>query len=179
MLLSTAQSPRGSAAFSPKRAPAPRDSWAETPAGALALVIVLDQFSRNIHRGSPLAFAADARALALARRVVGLGWHHAVPAPLAAWFLLPFEHAEDLDAQNRAVGLFGSLGLAEMAWYAKLHRDVIAALRPLPAPQRHPGTEIDAGGVGLPRRRRLRRVIFKFVIAAPGFELWDQTGDPL
>ncbi len=102
-----------------------RDGWAETPAGALGLVIVLDQFSRNIHRGSPLAFAADARALALAWRVVGLGWHHAMPAPSAVWFLLPFEHAEDLDAQNRAVGLFGSLGLAEMVWYAKLHRDVI------------------------------------------------------
>ena len=101
------------------------DGWAATPEGALALVLVLDQFSRNIHRGSPLAFAADARALALARAVVARGWHQALPAPDAAWFLLPFEHAEDLDAQERAVALFGSLGLGEMTWYAELHRDVI------------------------------------------------------
>ena len=95
------------------------------PEGALALILVLDQFSRNIHRGTPLAFAADARALALARGVIANGWHWAVPAPLACWFLMPFEHAEDLDAQHRAVGLFESLGLGEMVGYAKLHLDII------------------------------------------------------
>ncbi|MDP9136928.1 MAG: DUF924 domain-containing protein [Pseudomonadota bacterium] len=102
-----------------------RDGWAASPEGALGLVIVLDQFSRNIHRGSPLAFAADSRALALASSVVAKGWHQVMPAPLAIWFLMPFEHAEDLDAQHRAVGLFQSLGLEEMVFYAKLHLDII------------------------------------------------------
>jgi uncharacterized protein (DUF924 family) len=101
------------------------DKWATTPTGALALVLVLDQFSRNIHRGSSLSFAADARAFALARSVVGRGWHLALPAPMAAWFIMPFEHAEDLAAQERAVGLFAVMGLSEMFHYAKVHRDVI------------------------------------------------------
>jgi uncharacterized protein (DUF924 family) len=102
-----------------------RDEWARSPGGALALVLVLDQFSRNIHRGSPLSFAADEKALAVARLVVGKGWHQALPAPLAAWFVMPFEHAEDRDAQERAVGLFAAMGLSELLYYAHVHRDVI------------------------------------------------------
>jgi uncharacterized protein (DUF924 family) len=99
--------------------------WAETPEGALALVILLDQFSRNIHRNTPLAFAADARALALAKRSVSHGYLHELPAPLAQWFVMPFEHAEDIDAQWRAVGLFQSMGLPEMVHYAYVHLDII------------------------------------------------------
>jgi uncharacterized protein (DUF924 family) len=99
--------------------------WERTPEGALGLVILLDQFSRNIHRGSPLAFAGDAGALALAKRVVGRNGHRALPPPMAQWFVMPFEHAEDLDAQNRAVSLFESMGLAEMVHWADVHRDII------------------------------------------------------
>jgi uncharacterized protein (DUF924 family) len=102
------------------------DQWAETPEGALALVILLDQFSRNIHRGSPLMFAADGRALALAKRAVARGDHHRFPAPEALWFYMPFEHAEDLDAQERAVGLFTARGPAGNLPYAVAHRDIIA-----------------------------------------------------
>lgn len=102
------------------------DHWAETPQGALGLVILLDQVSRNIHRGSPLAFAADARALALARDVVAKGWHRALPAPLSAWFIMPFKHAESLDAQHRCLALFDTMGLHEMVHWAKLHLDIIA-----------------------------------------------------
>lgn len=101
------------------------DHWAETPDGALGLVILLDQFSRNIHRGSPLMFAGDRRALALARQSIGRGFHQAMPAPLASWFILPFEHAEDLDAQWRSVGLTQTMGLNEMTPWAKLHLDII------------------------------------------------------
>lgn len=72
--------------------------WEETAEGALGLVILLDQFSRNIHRGSPLAFAGDARAIAVSRRVIGSNGHRRFPAPLGQWFVMPFEHAEDLDA---------------------------------------------------------------------------------
>jgi len=102
------------------------DHWGETPEGALGLVILLDQVSRNIHRGSPLAFAADARALALAKNSVTRGFHQKLPAPKASWLLMPFEHAEDLDAQRRCLALFATMGLAEMVYYAQIHLDIIA-----------------------------------------------------
>jgi len=102
------------------------DHWARTPRGALGLTILLDQFSRNIHRGTPLAFAADARALRLAKDVVGKGFDHEFPAPLALWFYMPFEHAENLDAQMRCVALFTTRGPSEMVYWAKLHLDIIA-----------------------------------------------------
>jgi uncharacterized protein (DUF924 family) len=102
------------------------DHWGETPEGALGLVILLDQVSRNIHRGSPLAFAADAKALALARAWIGRGYHQKLVAPRAKWLLMPLEHAEDLDAQQRCVALFRSMGLSEMAHWAQIHLDIIA-----------------------------------------------------
>jgi len=102
------------------------DSWAETAEGALGLVILLDQFSRNIHRGSPLMFAADKRALALAKVSISRGDHYAFPVPVAKWLYMPFEHAEDIDAQERSVGLFGARGPAENVPYAIEHRDIIA-----------------------------------------------------
>jgi uncharacterized protein (DUF924 family) len=101
------------------------DHWATTPQGALGLVILLDQFSRNIHRGTPLAFAADPKALALAKHAVGRGWHWKFPAPQASWFLMPFEHAEDLDAQWRCVALFQVMGQDDMAHWARVHLDII------------------------------------------------------
>jgi uncharacterized protein (DUF924 family) len=102
------------------------DHWGETPEGALGLVILLDQVSRNVHRGSPLAFAADAKALALARTWLGMGYHQKLVAPRAIWLLMPFEHAEDLDAQQRCVALFRTMGLSEMAHWAQVHLDIIA-----------------------------------------------------
>lgn len=102
------------------------DHWGDTPEGALGLVILLDQMSRNIHRGSSLAFAADAKALRLARRSVGQGFHQRLPAPRAQWLIMPFEHAEDLDSQRRAVALFRTMGLSDMAHWAQVHLDIIA-----------------------------------------------------
>jgi uncharacterized protein (DUF924 family) len=101
------------------------DGWAEEPVSALALVIMLDQFSRNIHRGSPLMFAADAKALGIARRSIARGYHQAIPATAARWLIMPFEHAEDLDAQERGVALFQAMGLNDMVPWAELHRDII------------------------------------------------------
>lgn len=102
------------------------DTWGETPEGALGLVILLDQVPRNIHRGSPLAFAADARALRLAKGWIGQGFHQKLAAPRARWLIMPFEHAEDLDAQRRCVALFQTMGLSEMAHWAQVHLDIIA-----------------------------------------------------
>ena len=102
------------------------DGWVETPRGALGLVVLLDQLSRNIHRGTPHMFAGDRRALAIAKQAVGRGFHRTLPGPEASWFIMPFEHAEDIDAQWRGVALFESMGLNSMVYWAKLHLDIIA-----------------------------------------------------
>jgi uncharacterized protein (DUF924 family) len=110
------------------------DAWAETPEGALALLILLDQFPRNLFRGTPDAFASDAHAQALARRVVLERRLDLKLAPMQRVFLyLPFEHAESLEAQNISVALFEGLrdwpahaapgGVIPYAW---AHRAVIA-----------------------------------------------------
>ncbi len=102
------------------------DHWGETPQGALGLVILLDQVSRNTLRGSPLAFAADAKALRMSKQWIARGFHQKLPAPLATWFILPFEHAEDIGAQHRGVALFHSMGQHVNAHWAKVHLDIIA-----------------------------------------------------
>ena len=102
------------------------DHWGETPEGALGLVLLLDQVSRNINRGSPLAFAADGKALRMAKSWIGLGFHQKLIPPRARWLIMPFEHAEELDAQRRGVALFQTMGLAEMAHWAQVHLDIIA-----------------------------------------------------
>jgi uncharacterized protein (DUF924 family) len=106
------------------------DGWADGGAGgALALIVVLDQFTRNVHRDSARAFAGDARALALARRLVEAGADRELP-PLQRWFAyLPFEHSEDLADQRESLRLFGELaqeGLAEPLVWAQKHYDVVA-----------------------------------------------------
>jgi uncharacterized protein (DUF924 family) len=101
------------------------DHWGETPQGALGLVILLDQVSRNIHRGSPLTYEGDARALALAKSAVAKGFHQTMPASRAQWLIMPFHHAEDLECQDRAVSLSTSMGFQEMVHWAKLHKDII------------------------------------------------------
>lgn len=88
------------------------DHWQDSPEGALALVIVLDQFSRNLHRGTARAFACDARAKAVADNALARGFDARLPVE-RRWFLyLPFEHSEDLADQRRAVALFQALAEA-------------------------------------------------------------------
>ncbi len=83
--------------------------WCVSPHGALARVIVLDQFPRNIHRDTPRAFAGDARALATAQEAIVRGFDRDLD-PFERWFLyLPFEHAESEEAQLRSLELFGAL----------------------------------------------------------------------
>jgi uncharacterized protein (DUF924 family) len=106
------------------------DPWTDTPLAALALVILFDQFPRNMHRGMPAAFASDGRALAVSRSMVERGFDRLL-LPVQRWFAyLPFEHAEDLAAQRRSMALFaglrddpGSVGTID---YARRHYDVIA-----------------------------------------------------
>ncbi|KAL8743978.1 MAG: hypothetical protein Q9190_003733 [Brigantiaea leucoxantha] len=80
-------------------------AWLSTARGALALTILLDQFPRNIYRGSPLSYAADAKALSVAARALAKGFHQQVSAVESVFFFTPFEHAEDLVAQAAAMAL--------------------------------------------------------------------------
>lgn len=85
------------------------DAWAADAEGALALVVVLDQFTRNLFRGTPRAFAGDAKALRLAQGLVASGAHLRLSL-LQRWFAyMPFEHAEDRLRQAEAVRLFTAL----------------------------------------------------------------------
>jgi len=100
------------------------DHWGDTPRGALALIILLDQFSRNLHRGSPEAFAADGKARAVARLAIARGFDLALPPAARCFVYLPFEHAEDPAAQDESVRLLTPLD-DRYARYAVSHRDVI------------------------------------------------------
>lgn len=82
------------------------DAWEDVAESCLALVVLLDQFPRNMYRGSARAFAADAKARAVADRAVARGHDRTLP-PDRRWFLyLPFEHSENLADQRRAIALF-------------------------------------------------------------------------
>jgi len=91
----------------------------------LAAVIVLDQFSRNIYRGTPRAFSADALALQLASRAVDEGLDRGMSAAQRMFLYLPYEHSEHRDDQVRAVDLIGGLGNDNWTRYAEAHKALI------------------------------------------------------
>ncbi|MGE5539440.1 MAG: DUF924 family protein [Gemmatimonas sp.] len=101
-------------------------SWRADPRGALALVIVLDQFPRNMYRGTARAFATDPQALAVAREAIDRGFDRQLAPVLRLFLYLPFEHSESLADQDRSVALFAELGDAETLDYARRHREIIA-----------------------------------------------------
>jgi uncharacterized protein (DUF924 family) len=100
--------------------------WEATPTGALALVILLDQFSRNLHRGTTAAFDNDPAARGVADRALERGFDHRVEADLRMFFYLPFMHSEVLADQERCVGLYALLGDENSFKFAQDHRDIIA-----------------------------------------------------
>ena len=102
------------------------DHWMDDADGALALVLLLDQIPRNVFRGSAHAFATDGLALAFARRAIDAGLDREIPAPMRLFLYMPFEHAEDIADQDRAVALIAAMGDAGYTDYARRHRDVIA-----------------------------------------------------
>ena len=106
------------------------DGWNATPSGALALMILLDQFPRNAFRGTPRMYATDAAARTLADLAIAAGHDRFVAAEMQAFFYLPFGHSEDLADQERCVALMRALeaypetkGLTE---WAEKHRVIIA-----------------------------------------------------
>lgn len=106
------------------------DEWRATAAGALALILLLDQFPRNMFRNSARAFATDSRALAAARAAIARGFDRALPAERRAFVYMPFEHSENPAAQDESVRLFRALArehpeLADYVGYAEEHREIV------------------------------------------------------
>ena len=99
--------------------------WEATPAGTLALIIVLDQFSRNMFRGEPRAFATDPLARAVAERAVARRDDAQFPLPERRFFYLPFMHSEALADQERCIALTRGCGDDEGLGYAEDHADII------------------------------------------------------
>lgn len=100
-------------------------AWRHSPEGRLAEIIVLDQFSRQLYRGSPKAFASDGMALVLAQELVAQGLDQTLTPPQRIFAYLPYEHSESLAMQLHSVRLFQSLGIEEVTQFAKWHVDVI------------------------------------------------------
>ncbi|RKG29582.1 DUF924 family protein [Acinetobacter tianfuensis] len=100
--------------------------WRQHAAGRLAEIIALDQFSRNLYRGSAQAFAQDPLALALAQECVQQGLDQTLSSEQRLFVYLPFMHSESLPMQEQSLLLFQSLGLAGHLDYAKQHHAIIA-----------------------------------------------------
>lgn len=100
-------------------------SWEDSDDGVLALVIVLDQFPRNMFRGTPEAFASDAPAREVARRAIERGTDRRIDPLLLEFLYLPFMHSEHLPDQLRCVALFENTDSAENLKYAREHADII------------------------------------------------------
>ena len=101
------------------------DAWQDTPEGAFALLILLDQFPRNMFRGSPRAFATDARALAIADEAIAKGLHQHYRPPEQRFFYMPHMHSEELADQRRCVDLCAAADDPEGVKFAVIHRDII------------------------------------------------------
>ncbi len=99
--------------------------WLDDADGALALMVLLDQYPRNCYRDSAHAYATDGMARAYAERALQAGHDQVFEPALRAFFYLPFEHSEDLADQQRSVQLFTALGDDNYRQYAQLHLDII------------------------------------------------------
>lgn len=113
-----------------------RDDWASSPRSALALILLLDQLTRNIYRDTPKAFAGDERALGVSHDAVERGDDRALSTLERIFLYMPYQHSEELDVQERGVELFERAAreapasvrqMAEVsADFARQHRDIIA-----------------------------------------------------
>ncbi len=150
------------------------DSWAGTPHGRLALIIVLDQFSRGLHGGSAEAYAQDNKAVALALDGLACGFYQQLATVWEkTFFMLPLGHSEQLAHVDRCIALADAL-IAEApaqvrrlyefsASQARGHRDVLARFGRQPHRNAVLGRELDGRGTGLPGGRGFRApaVIFR------------------
>jgi uncharacterized protein (DUF924 family) len=101
------------------------DAWSDTPDGALALAIVLDQLPLNMYRGLPLAFSTEQLAVAVARQAVARGDDQRLPRDRVMFLYMPLMHSENLADQDQSVALFQRAGLTENLRFAEHHRGIV------------------------------------------------------
>lgn len=101
------------------------DDWQESPEGALALVIVFDQFSRNMFRDTKRSFTYDTQALRTAKQAIASGFDNALPEHMRAFLYMPYMHSESAEVHEKAISLFTSLGDTDYLKYEKLHKGII------------------------------------------------------
>lgn len=99
--------------------------WREHAAGRLAEIIVLDQFSRNIHRDTAAAFAADPQALVLAQEAVRSGADQQVPPSQRSFFYTPYMHSESILIHQQALPLYEALGIEDNLRFELRHKQII------------------------------------------------------
>jgi len=120
--------------------------WRDVPETMAAAIILLDQFSRNMFRGSAKAFEADGLALELCKEALDKGWVDQVMKPLPSFMLMPLQHSENLEDQERSVAEFRERDPFNYK-YAILHRDQIKRFG------RFPGRNRALGRVSTPEER--------------------------
>lgn len=99
--------------------------WRQTPGGRLAEIILLDQFSRNIHRDRPESFAHDGMALVLAQEAIAVSADQALPVVQRSFLYMPFMHSESLAIHEQAVMLFNTPGMESSLDFELRHRDIL------------------------------------------------------
>ncbi|WP_104202497.1 DUF924 family protein [Billgrantia saliphila] len=99
--------------------------WRDTPQGRLAEILVLDQFSRNLYRDDPRAFAQDPMALVLAQEAVALDIDREFGVLWRSFLYMPYMHSESLKVHDEALRLFDQPGLEENLRFERLHRDIL------------------------------------------------------
>lgn len=102
------------------------DAWRKSPDGALALILLCDQFSRNMHRRTGRAFSGDAKARETARYAFARNYPAAYSDDMRVFFFMPFQHSEDLGDQDFCCALFATLGNEDNQNYALRHRSIVA-----------------------------------------------------
>ena len=122
--------------------------WRDNVETMTAAILLLDQFSRNIHRGSAKAFEADPLALELAHEALDRGWTHSASPDRAQFLLMPLMHSENPAVQQRCVAEFSRLGDGNAVDYAQMHRDQIERFG------RFPGRNKALGRVPTPEERQ-------------------------
>ena len=102
------------------------DGWRQSPDGAMALILLCDQFPRHMHRQTSRAYAGDAKALETARLAIARSYPAAFNLTMRQFFYMPFQHSEALVDQEMGCALFAAFDDAETMKHALEHRDVIA-----------------------------------------------------
>lgn len=101
------------------------DAWEDSASGALALVIVLDQFPLNMFRGRAESFATEALACAVARRAIARGFDGTLDNSQRLFLYMPFMHSEQLEDQDYSLRLFAQAGMEDTLKWARHHRDIV------------------------------------------------------